>query len=172
MDKFTTEDALLLYRGLHDQYRRKNAAYGNSAHITFEAWGPTAYLVRISDKINRMNQLMAKPETDDIGEYKRISLGVSMELPEGYEAHVVPRSSTFERYGIIMANEVGIIDNSFCGPEDIWQFPALAMRDTRIEKGDRICQFRIMPAMGDVSIVTVDKLGGTNRGGFGSTGKR
>lgn len=106
------------------------------------------------------------------GEYKRISLGVSMELPEGYEAHVVPRSSTFERYGIIMANEVGIIDNSFCGPEDIWQFPALAMRDTRIEKGDRICQFRIMPAMGDVSIVTVDKLGGTNRGGFGSTGKR
>lgn len=68
MDKFTTEDALLLYRGLHDQYRRKNAAYGNSAHITFEAWGPTAYLVRISDKINRMNQLMAKPETDDIGE--------------------------------------------------------------------------------------------------------
>lgn len=117
---------------------------------------------------------MYAAETVDLkaGEYRRISLGVSMELPAGYEAHVVPRSSTFERYGIIMPCETGIIDNSYRGDNDIWQFPALAMRDTHIEMGDRICQFRIMQSMGDICFLTVDKLSGANRGGFGSTGER
>lgn len=107
------------------------------------------------------------------GEYKIISLGVSMELPQGYEAHVLPRSSTYKRYGIIMANSMGIIDNSYCGDGDIWGFPAIAMRDTVIEKNERIAQFRIMQKMDatQINIIEVDSLGNNDRGGFGSTGR-
>lgn len=76
------------------------------------------------------------------GEFKLIPLGVALALPKGYEAHVVPRSSTFKTYGVIQANSMGIIDNSYCGPNDQWKFPALAVRDTVIEVNDRICQFR------------------------------
>ena len=78
------------------------------------------------------------------GDFKLISLGISMKLPEGYEAHVVPRSSTFKKWGVLQTNSMGVIDNSYCGENDIWRFPALAMRDTVIEEGDRICQFRIV----------------------------
>lgn len=105
------------------------------------------------------------------GQYKKISLGVSMKLPEGYEAHVVPRSSTFEKWGILQVNAVGIIDESYCGNDDVWKFPALAMKNTTIFKGDRICQFRIMPKMPEVQFVEVERLKDKNRGGFGSTGK-
>lgn len=77
------------------------------------------------------------------GEFKLISLGVSMKLPDGYEANIVPRSSTYKNFGIIQTNHMGVIDNSYSGTNDIWKFPALAMRDTVINKGDRICQFRI-----------------------------
>lgn len=104
------------------------------------------------------------------GDFKLISLGVSMELPGGYEAHVAPRSSTFKNFGIIQTNSVGVIDESYCGDEDIWMMPALAMRDTSIEKGDRICQFRIMRKMEDISMEEVDFLGNKNRDGIGSTG--
>lgn len=105
-----------------------------------------------------------------VGEFKIISLGVSMELPKGYEAHVVPRSSTFKNYGIIQTNHCGIIDESYCGNEDIWRFPAYALRDTIIKKNDRICQFRIVKKMEEVEFETVDNLSNQNRGGFGSTG--
>lgn len=105
------------------------------------------------------------------GEFKIISLGVSMKLPEGYEAHVLPRSSTFKKWGILMANSMGVIDNSYCGDGDIWGFPALAMRTTTIFKGDRICQFRVVKKMPEVSFKEVDRLGNKNRGGYGSTGK-
>ncbi|HIV27449.1 MAG TPA: dUTP diphosphatase [Candidatus Ornithocaccomicrobium faecavium] len=104
------------------------------------------------------------------GEFRIISLGISMKLPEGYEAHVVPRSSTFKRWGILQTNHMGVIDNAYCGDGDVWGFPALAMRDTVIEKGDRICQFRIVQKMEPVRFVEVDHLDGANRGGFGSTG--
>ena len=104
------------------------------------------------------------------GEFKKISLGVSMKLPEGYEAHVLPRSSTFKKWGIILVNSMGIIDESYCGNHDIWGFPALAMRNTTIFKGDRICQFRIMPKMPEVQFVEVDDMEADDRGGFGSTG--
>lgn len=104
------------------------------------------------------------------GDFKLISLGVSMKLPAGYEAHVVPRSSTFKNFGVIQANSCGIIDNSYCGTNDIWKFPALAMRDTIINKGDRICQFRIVEKQPNFAFVEVDKLDSTDRGGFGSTG--
>lgn len=104
------------------------------------------------------------------GEFRIISLGVSMKLPEGYEAHVVPRSSTFKKWGILQVNSMGVIDNSYSGDGDIWRFPALAMRDTKIHRGDRICQFRIMKKQPDVNFDVVDHLEGENRGGFGSTG--
>lgn len=104
------------------------------------------------------------------GEDRIISLGVSMQLPKGYEAHVAPRSSTFKNFGIIMVNSIGIIDESYCGDNDIWRFHALAMRDTVINKGDRICQFRIMEKMPKTNFIKVETLGNADRGGIGSTG--
>ena len=104
------------------------------------------------------------------GDFKLISLGVSMKLPRGYEAHVVPRSSTFKNFGIIQANSVGIIDNSYSSDKDIWKYPAIAMRDTTIHKNDRICQFRIVENQPKVFFLEVDHLIGESRGGFGSTG--
>lgn len=105
------------------------------------------------------------------GEFKIISLGISMKLPEGYEAVIIPRSSTFKHWGILQTNHFGLIDNSYCGDNDIWKFPALATRDVLIEKNSRICQFRIQKKMENVTLTTVDKLENVNRGGFGSSGK-
>ena len=106
----------------------------------------------------------------EAGEYRLISLGISMKLPDGYEAHVVPRSSTFKKWGILLVNGVGIIDNSYCGSDDIWQFPALAMRKTKIHEGDRICQFRIMKKQPEIKFVEDSLEDNKNRGGLGSTG--
>ena len=104
------------------------------------------------------------------GDYVNIPLGVAMELPEGYEALVIPRSSTFKNFGILMANGMGLIDVSYSGDDDQWHFPALAIRDTAIKKNDRICQFRIQRNMPDISFRKVTTLGNAARGGFGSTG--
>ena len=104
------------------------------------------------------------------GEYRLLSLGVSMQLPEGYEGHVAPRSSTYKNFGIICANSFGIIDESYCGDNDIWRFPVIALRDTVIVKGDRICQFRIVKKMPEVEFFEVETLGNPDRGGIGSTG--
>ena len=104
------------------------------------------------------------------GDFKIISLGVSMKLPEGYEAHIVPRSSTFKKWGVLQTNHIGIIDNSYSGDNDIWGMPVFAMRDTVINENDRICQFRIIKKQPDVNLVEVEHLEGQNRGGFGSTG--
>lgn len=104
------------------------------------------------------------------GDFKIISLGVSMKIPDGYEAHLAPRSSTFKKWGILMTNSVGVIDNSYSGDNDVWGFAALAMRDTVIEAGDRIAQFRIMKKMEPVAFVEVDHMEDADRGGFGSTG--
>lgn len=100
-----------------------------------------------------------------------IPLGVGMKLPEGYEAHIVPRSSTFKNFGIIQTNHMGVIDESYCGNNDQWFFPAYALRDTYIHTNDRICQFRIVKKQPNVSFHTVARLDDTDRGGFGSTGK-
>lgn len=104
------------------------------------------------------------------GEFKLIPLGVAMELPKGYEAHVVPRSSTFKNFGIIQTNSQGIIDNSYKGDNDFWFFPAYALRDTIIKFNDRICQFRIEKKQPDIKFEEVKFLGNDNRGGYGSTG--
>ena len=113
------------------------------------------------------------------GEFRAISLGISMELPEGYEAHIAPRSSTFERFGIIQTNGVGIIDNSYCGDSDIWHFPAFCLLGkewvgkkwgTHIPKNTRICQFRIVESQRELELKEVESLGNADRGGMGSTG--
>ncbi len=104
------------------------------------------------------------------GEYRLISLGIAIKLPAGYEAHVVPRSSTFKRWGILQVNSCGVIDESYCGDNDILHFPALAMRDTEININDRICQFRMVEKMPPVTLRTVGRLEDAGRGGFGSTG--
>lgn len=105
------------------------------------------------------------------GEFKLIHLGIAMKLPEGYEAHVVPRSSTYKNFGIIQTNHCGIIDSSYCGPNDYWYMPAYALRDTVIHKNDRICQFRIEKNQPKLVFEEVKELPGANRGGIGSTGK-
>lgn len=105
------------------------------------------------------------------GEYKMIPLGVAMELPLGHEALVAPRSSTFKKYGIQMANSIGIIDESYKGDGDEWHFPAYATRNTVIKKNERICQFRLIEHQPGVVFLEVNKLGNDDRGGFGSTGK-
>lgn len=105
------------------------------------------------------------------GEFKLIPLGVAMELPAGYEAHVVPRSSTFKNYGVLQVNSCGIIDGSYCGDEDMWRMPVYATRDTVIQKNDRICQFRIVENQPKIEFLQVESLQNENRGGFGSTGK-
>lgn len=104
------------------------------------------------------------------GAYGCIPLGVAMELPEGYEAHVIPRSSTFKKWGIIQTNSMGLIDNSYKGDGDEWMMPVLATRPTEIKKGDRICQFRIVEKQPEFEFVEVESLGNADRGGFGTTG--
>lgn len=106
------------------------------------------------------------------GDFALIDLGVSMRLPEGYEAHIAPRSSTFKNWGIIQCNSVGVVDNSFSGTNDVWKMPCFFTRDTVIEPNDRICQFRIIKKMEPVSFTEVTELNSTDRGGFGSSGKK
>lgn len=106
------------------------------------------------------------------GDFALIDLGISMRLPEGYEAHIAPRSSTFKHWGIFQVNSVGVIDNSFSGTNDVWKMPCLFTRDTVIEPNDRICQFRIVKKMEPVSFTEVTELDNTDRGGFGSSGRK
>ena len=104
------------------------------------------------------------------GAFQLIALGVAMQLPEGYEAHIVPRSSTFKNFGILQTNSMGVIDESYCGDNDQWFMPAYAVRDTVIHKGDRVCQFRIMKNQPALTFTEFSRLGNADRGGHGSTG--
>lgn len=106
------------------------------------------------------------------GDFRLIKLGIGMILPNGYEAHICPRSSTFKNFGIIQANSIGIVDESYSGDNDQWLFPAIALRDTVIHKNDRICQFRIIEHQPEHTITTVEHLNSTDRGGIGTTGKQ
>lgn len=135
----------------------------------------------ISDQIEKLQYIENKSDWIDLraaekvilkaGEFKLIPLGIALELPAGYEAHVVPRSSTFKNFGILQTNSMGIIDETYCGDKDQWFFPALAMRDTEINVNDRICQFRIIEHQPKLDFIEVDHLGNADRGGHGSTGK-
>lgn len=105
------------------------------------------------------------------GEYALINLGISMQLPEGYEAYTAPRSSTFKNWGILQSNSIGVIDHSYCGDNDVWRLPVYATRDTVIHLNDRIAQFRIIENQPSIVFEECDHLSDENRGGFGSTGK-
>lgn len=105
------------------------------------------------------------------GDFRLINLGVAMQLPQGFEAHIAPRSSTFKNWGIIQVNSVGVVDESYCGDDDEWKMPVYATRDATIEKGDRICQFRIVEKQPIVEFNVVNHLNNENRGGFGSSGR-
>lgn len=113
----------------------------------------------------------AEDVTIKAGEYKMIPLGVAMELPQGYEALVAPRSSTFKKYGVLLVNSIGIIDESYKGDGDEWNFLAYAVRDTVIPKNERICQFRIIEHQPQIKLIEVETLGNADRGGIGSTGR-
>ena len=136
----------------------------------------------LNDDIIRLEYIDGKSDWIDLiaaeevelkaGEFKLIHLGVAMQLPEGYEAHIVPRSSTFKKWGIIQTNHCGIVDNSYCGPNDWWRMPVFALRDTKIEVNDRICQFRIQKNQPTLVFNEVEEMEANNRGGFGSTGTK
>lgn len=133
-----------------------------------------------SDEIKKLQYIDGKSDWIDLrsaehvilkkGEFRLISLGVSMQLPEGYEAVIVPRSSTYLNFGIIQTNHIGVVDETYCGDDDVWMMPVLAVRDTEISVNDRICQFRIQKHQPAVSFEEVEHLGNENRGGVGSTG--
>lgn len=106
------------------------------------------------------------------GDFRLIPLGVGMKLPEGYEAHIVPRSSTFKNWGILQTNSMAIIDNSYSGNNDQWWLPVFATKNTIIQRNDRICQFRIVERQPVIEFDTVEFLDDVDRGGFGSSGKQ
>lgn len=133
-----------------------------------------------SDQIEKLTYIAGKSDWIDLrsaqeadlkkGEFRLISLGVSIQLPAGYEAVVVPRSSAYKNFGIIQTNSMGVIDEKYCGDNDVWMMPVLAVRDTHISINDRICQFRIQKHQPQIAFVETDELGNKDRGGFGSTG--
>lgn len=135
-----------------------------------------------SDKIEKLTYIAGKSDWIDLraakemeikaGEYAMIPLGVGMKLPEGYEAHIVPRSSTYKNYGLIQTNHMGVVDESYCGDNDQWHMPVYALRDTVVHVNDRICQFRIMEHQPTIVFEEVERLEDKDRGGFGSTGKQ
>ena len=134
-----------------------------------------------TDKIDKLRYIDGKSDWIDLraaqdvelkaGEFKLIPLGVAMQLPKGYEAHVVPRSSTFKNYGILQVNSMGVIDETYSGDKDQWFMPVYATRDTVIKTNERICQFRIMEHQPVIEFEERANLVGENRGGFGSTGR-
>lgn len=141
----------------------------------------TVRIKYFTDKIEPLDYIDGKSDWIDLraseevvlhkGDFAMIPLGVAMELPEGYEAHVVPRSSTFKNWGIIQTNSMGVIDGSYCGDNDMWKVPMYATRDTVIHINDRIAQFRIVANQPHIHFEETTHLGNTDRGGFGSTGK-
>lgn len=142
----------------------------------------TIQIKYFTDQIDKLEYIDGKSDWIDLraseevvlkkGEFQLIPLGVAMKLPAGYEAHIVPRSSTFKNFGIIQTNHCGVIDGSYCGDNDMWRMPVLAVRDTVIHVNDRICQFRIMKNQPQIQFAQVEHLEGTDRGGFGSTGRQ
>ena len=134
-----------------------------------------------TDKIEKLTYVDGKSDWIDLraaeryelkkGDFALINLGISMRLPEGYEAHIAPRSSTFKKWGLIQTNGVGVVDFSYNTSEDVYMMPVLATRDTVVEVNDRVCQFRIMKNQPRIEFEEVEVLEGVARGGFGSTGK-
>lgn len=143
---------------------------------------PEIRIKYLSDRIEKLAYIGGKSDWIDLraaedivmkaGEFRLIPLGVAMELPRGYEAHIVPRSSTYKNFGVIQTNHMGVVDETYCGDHDQWFFPAYALRDTEIHVNDRICQFRIMEHQPEIWFEEVETLGHEDRGGIGSTGRK
>ena len=128
-------------------------------------------LCYVEGKSDWIDLAAAEDVTLSAGEFRLIPLGIAVALPEGYEAHIVPRSSTFKNYGILQTNSRGVVDWSYRGSGDEWRMPVYATRNTFIPKGSRICQFRIMAHQPRLEFAACDFLEESDRGGFGSTGK-
>ena len=151
--------------------------YPNSKDIMKE----TIQITYLSDKIDKLTYIEGKSDWIDLrsavhlklkaGEFALVNLGIGMILPDGFEAHLAPRSSTFKNFGILVPNSPGIIDNSYCGENDEWKLPVLAMRDTEILVNDRICQFRLVEKQPAFVLKETLHLSEDSRGGFGSTGR-
>lgn len=129
----------------------------------------------VSVKLKNPKRVINLIENDyqfKVGDEGMISLGFSMELPKGYEALVIPRSSTFKNYGIIMTNHAGLIDNSYNGNNDEWHFPFYCLTEKDcIKFNEKICQFRIQENQPIINFIEVNNLQNEDRNGFGSTGK-
>ncbi|WP_407441537.1 dUTP diphosphatase [Fibrobacter sp.] len=141
-----------------------------TAQITIQYLDDTIpRLTYVGGKSDWIDLSAAETVTLKKGEFRLIHLGVAMKLPEGYEAHLAPRSSTFKNFKILQTNSVGVVDSSYCGKGDWWKMPVYATEDTTIEKGSRIAQFRIMRIQPVITFME-GVLGDEDRGGFGSTG--
>ncbi len=135
-----------------------------------------------SDQIKKLTRNEGKGDWIDLraaedvvmraGEFRMISFGISLCLPDGYEAIVAPRSSTFRNFGILQVNSIGVIDESYGkhSTEDVWMYPVLAVRDTEIHVNDRIAQFRILKHQPRIEFEEIGEMEGEARGGFGSSG--
>lgn len=176
--KLTTEEEILRDMKLKDGFEKLMKAM-------LERGKPLTIKIKYHEdkygELERLNRIekgdwidLRAAETVEMkqGEFKLISLGISMQFPPGYEAHMATRSSTYKTWGILLANSHSIIDESYNGDNDIWLFPALAIRDTVIKKGDRIAQFRLVEKMPVIEFEEVKTLGNPDRGGLGSTGKQ
>lgn len=126
----------------------------------------------IDGKSDWIDLRSAEEVTLEAGEFHLINLGISVQLPEGYEMIIAPRSSTYKNFGLLQTNSIGIIDESYCGDNDILMMPVKADRHTEIHVNDRVCQFRIQKHQPQIMFEEVEHLEGKERGGFGSTGKQ
>ena len=174
-------DSLPMFREIKVEEKDKSDMNTEEKVIKIKYHTDIEKLCNIDGKSDWIDLRVAEDTFIPLKEFKLVSLGVSMKLPDGYEAHIVPRSSTFKNFGIIETNSMGVIDNSYCGDDDIWKFPAYCLvakdtvngkRGTLLHKNDRICQFRIMKKQPNIVFDEVKKLEDKNRGGFGSTGKK
>ena len=151
-------------------------------HLTGDKRMEKIRIKYFTDKIEKLDYIDGKSDWIDLraseevelkaGDFKLIPLGVAMQIPQGYEGHLAPRSSTFKTWGIIQTNSVGVIDCSYCGDDDMWRMPVYATRDTVIHVNDRVAQFRIIENQPKIVFEEVERLGNDSRGGFGSTGKQ
>lgn len=161
---------------------KEKVSASKSAKMSEPPVNQTIKIKYLSDEIEKLDYIAGKSDWIDLraaedvelkkGEFKLVPLGIAMQLPAGYEAHIIPRSSTYKNFGVIQANHMGMVDESYCGDDDQWYFPAIAMRDTVIHVNDRICQFRIVEHQPRLTFEAVDTLGNANRDGIGSTGTR
>lgn len=134
-----------------------------------------------TDRIEKLRYIDGKSDWIDLraakdydlkkGDFCLIDLGISVKLPEGYEMITAPRSSTFKNYGLIQSNGIGIVDESYCGDDDVLMMPVFATRDVHVSVNDRLCQFRILRHQPEIIFEEKEHLGDKTRGGFGSTGR-